>query len=148
MYRMAQAPLDLTSPSQTCLKPDFLVSVMWYLKVTTQALYHSTPCKTTRGLNPEYCLIWSTLSWRGAEFATPNMPLWHKDYFNPIIFKKQQGTSLVVQWLRLYTSKAGGTGLIPGWGTKIPYAMWHGQKIKRNSRRRRSSENQVEADLL
>ena len=32
------------------------------------------------------------------------------------------GTSLVVQWLRLCASNAGGTGLIPGWGTKIPHA--------------------------
>ena len=28
------------------------------------------------------------------------------------------GTSLVVQWLRLYASSGGGTGLIPGWGAK------------------------------
>ena len=32
------------------------------------------------------------------------------------------GTSLVVQWLRLCTSNAGDTALIPGWGTKIPHA--------------------------
>ena len=31
-------------------------------------------------------------------------------------------TSLVVQWLRLCTSTAGGMGSIPGWGTKIPQA--------------------------
>ena len=30
------------------------------------------------------------------------------------------GTSLVVQWLRLCPSNAGGMGLIPGWGTRIP----------------------------
>ena len=39
------------------------------------------------------------------------------------------GTSLVVQWLRFHSSTAGGTGLIPGPGTKIPHATWHGQKI-------------------
>ena len=32
------------------------------------------------------------------------------------------GTSAVVQWLRLRASTAGGTGLILGWGTKIPHA--------------------------
>ena len=32
-------------------------------------------------------------------------------------------TPLVVQWLRLYTSKVEGVGLILGWGTKIPHAM-------------------------
>ena len=36
------------------------------------------------------------------------------------------GTSLPVQWLRLCTV-AGGTGSIPGRGTKIPQAPWHGQ---------------------
>ena len=34
------------------------------------------------------------------------------------------GNSLVVQWLELHASIAGGTGLIPGWGTKIPQAVW------------------------
>ena len=28
--------------------------------------------------------------------------------------------SLAVQWSGLHASTAGGTGLIPGWGTKIP----------------------------
>ena len=45
--------------------------------------------------------------------------------------KHLPGTSLVVQWLRLCTSTAWGTGSIPGQGTKIPRAMWHGQKKKK-----------------
>ena len=39
-----------------------------------------------------------------------------------VIENTQMGTSLVVQWLRFHASIAGGTGLIPGWGTKITYA--------------------------
>ena len=39
-----------------------------------------------------------------------------------------RGNSLVVQWLGLHTSNAGVTGLIPGWGTKIPPAAQRGQK--------------------
>ena len=39
-----------------------------------------------------------------------------------------QGTSLAVQWLRLHPSTAGGTGSIPGWGTKIPQASQRDQK--------------------
>ena len=35
-------------------------------------------------------------------------------------------TCLVVQWLRLCTSNAGGMGLIPGQGTKVPHASWLG----------------------
>ena len=31
---------------------------------------------------------------------------------------------MAVQWLQLCTSTAGGAGLIPGWGTKIPHAVW------------------------
>ena len=40
--------------------------------------------------------------------------------FHPI--KIAPGISLAVQWLRLCAPNAGGTGLIPGWGTKIPHA--------------------------
>ena len=39
-----------------------------------------------------------------------------------------RGTSLVVQWLGLCASTAGGTGLIPGWGTRTPNASWSGKK--------------------
>ena len=40
------------------------------------------------------------------------------------------GSSPVVQWLGLYASTEGGTGLIPGPGTKISqaYAVWDSQK--------------------
>ena len=34
-----------------------------------------------------------------------------------------EGTCLVVQWLRLCTSTAGGMGSIPGQGTKIPHTQ-------------------------
>ena len=37
-------------------------------------------------------------------------------------------TSLVVRWLRLCASNAGGTGLIPDWGTKTPRAAWPKEK--------------------
>ena len=36
---------------------------------------------------------------------------------------KDDGTSLVVQWLRLRVSNAGGTGLMPSQGTNIPQAL-------------------------
>ena len=41
------------------------------------------------------------------------------------------GTSLVGQGLRPRVSNAEGMGLIPGQGTKIPNAMWYGQKKKK-----------------
>ena len=37
-------------------------------------------------------------------------------------------TTAVVQRLALPAFKTGGTGSIPGQGTKILHAMWHGQK--------------------
>lgn len=37
---------------------------------------------------------------------------------------------LAVQWLRLRAATARGTGSVPVQGTKIPHAMWRGQKIK------------------
>ena len=40
------------------------------------------------------------------------------------------GNSLVVQWLGLRASTAGGMSSIPGQGTKIPQAKRHGQKEK------------------
>ena len=40
------------------------------------------------------------------------------------------GASLVVQWLRLCASKAGGMGSIPGGGTKIPHDAQHDQRKK------------------
>ena len=45
--------------------------------------------------------------------------------------KALNGTSLAIQWLRLCASTAGGTGLIPGQGTKIPYATQYGKKKKK-----------------
>ena len=46
-------------------------------------------------------------------------------------------TSLPVQWLRLYTSIAVDTGLIPGQGSKILYALRQGQKKKKITSRLR-----------
>ena len=46
------------------------------------------------------------------------------------MMKLRSGTSLMVQWLRLHASKAGDVGSVPGWGTKILHASWHGQKRK------------------
>ena len=42
------------------------------------------------------------------------------------------GTSPAVRWLRLCASTAGGAGLIPGRGTKIPLAKRHSQKVQKN----------------
>ena len=43
-----------------------------------------------------------------------------------------RGNSLAVQWLRLCACTAGGMGLIPGRGTKIPHATGRSQKFFKN----------------
>ena len=44
---------------------------------------------------------------------------------------KMTGTSPVAQQVRLYSSSVEGEGLIPGWGTKIPHAVWCSQKVNK-----------------
>ena len=47
----------------------------------------------------------------------------------PILFWKMLlKNSLEVQWFGLCVSMAEGMGSIPGWGTKIPHAMWCAKK--------------------
>ena len=49
---------------------------------------------------------------------------------------------MAVQWLGLHASTAGGTGSIPGQGTKIPHALWHDQKQNRKGKKaNKISEN-------
>ena len=50
----------------------------------------------------------------------------------PTAEASNSGTSLVVQKLRLCPSSARGVGSTPGWGTEIPRAVCHGQKMKIN----------------
>ena len=59
----------------------------------------------------------------------------NKQMWNPLVRIKTltAGISLVVQWLRLCTSTAGGTGSIPGWTAKIPHAMGYVQEKKKRN---------------
>ena len=50
-------------------------------------------------------------------------------------------TSLVVKWLRLIPSTAGGSGSIPGQGTKISHMAWH--KQNKQNREVQGSDNQT-----
>ena len=45
------------------------------------------------------------------------------------------GLNLAAQWLTLCASNAGGVGLIPGQGTKIPQAMQLSKKKKKKAQR-------------
>ena len=58
--------------------------------------------------------------WSGLPFPSPG------DLRDPQ--KELEGTSLVVQRLRLHACNAGGTGSIPGREAKIPHATRCGQK--------------------
>ena len=51
------------------------------------------------------------------------------------------GNSLAVQWLGLHALTAEGPGSIPGRGTKIPQAVWHGQKKQKNNNNKKKTQN-------
>ena len=60
----------------------------------------------------------------------------------------KQGTSLMVQWLGLHVSNAGGAGSIPGHqGTKIPHALWCGQKIKINKTKQQQQQQKCSVSI-
>ena len=58
---------------------------------------------------------------------------------------KMTGTSLEFQWLRLRASNAGGAGLMPGWGAKIPHPtccmVWPKKKKREREKNKMTSEN-------
>lgn len=62
--------------------------------------------------------------------------------------KVRLGAFLVVQWLRLLASTAGGTGSIPGLGTKILHVLRHVQKKKLQKRDGPASVNMHAAQLI
>ena len=45
----------------------------------------------------------------------------------------------MVLWLRFHASNAGGKDSIPGQGTKIPQAVWHGQKKKQKLKKKKKN---------
>ena len=59
--------------------------------------------------------------------------------YNKKIYEKEcMRTFLVLQWLRLCASNAGGTDSIPGQGTRLPHTMCHG--LQRKKKRERETE--------
>ena len=54
--------------------------------------------------------------------------------------KRLSRNSLVVQWLGLCASTAGGTGSLPGWGTKILHAAQCGENKKQANKKARKEK--------
>ena len=52
-------------------------------------------------------------------------------------------TSLVIQWLGLCASRAGGVGSVPGQITRIPYAAWHSQEKRKEKEKKTISDHQI-----
>ena len=48
--------------------------------------------------------------------------------------------SLVVKTSCASTARS----IVPGQGTKILHAMWHGQKVKKNSKKKTNNKNQLD----
>ena len=51
--------------------------------------------------------------------------------------KQIPGLPLLAYWLKLCAANAGGTGSIPGQGTKIPHALQCSQKIEKKKERKK-----------
>ena len=49
----------------------------------------------------------------------------------------------MVQWLALGALTARGLGSIPGWGSKIPQATYHGQKTKMKTNKQKDPNSEV-----
>ena len=60
------------------------------------------------------------------------------------VWKEGQGDSLAVHYLGLKVLTAKGKGSIPGRGSKIPQAGWHGQKKKRTKRPQKEGKESVQ----
>ena len=75
----------------------------------------------------------------GFNISVPDRASTLKDAGRGKHIKSMLGSSLVVQWLGLPVSNAGGTGLIPGGGTEILHAAWHGKKKKRKDKTKQSA---------
>ena len=81
------------------------------------------------------CLVLTCQMWPWASYLTALcLSNYHQ---NPVqrVFgrsdkKLHSGTSLAVQWLRLWALTAGGMASISGQGIKILHAAWYSQKIK------------------
>ena len=79
--------------------------------------------------------------WKGTGLLRlPRNSLWH---LMSLSRKGEAPTSLPVQWLGLCASTAGGTGSIPGVGTKILHAAWSIQKQNKNKKGRKASASQI-----
>lgn len=85
---------------------------------TSQASRWVTSANTCQVNNPLRPLTHS-LGWASALLLNPKTAFSHSRSFPWLWFKETQGSSLVLHWLRLGASAAGGNGSIPGWGTKI-----------------------------
>ena len=73
--------------------------------------------------------------------TTPRAPhIWYPYVAGPLSCEKADlrgindtvGTSLVVQWLKLYSSIAVSAASLPAQGTKIPHATWYNPHTQKN----------------
>ena len=118
----------------------FLSGLLWLLAENKLKWVRAEAGRTFRRLwcrNPDGRWWWLEPGWLQRmlvelwiyfEGRTENC-LWSKE--------TKRGTFLAVQWLRLCTSTAGVTGLIPGQGTKIPHAVQCSWKKKKEKERKR-----------
>ena len=129
----SQTPLPASIEASTQSCPAMLSASP---ELLTSALYveclHCSPLNKPIQFSAELSSLKGLVSWVQSQC----LATWVASRGNPrqhiildrLFLRNNSGTSLVVQWLELCTSTAGGTGLMPGWGTEIPHATWCSRK--------------------
>ena len=110
-WKPPQVHLEPPPPARCVPKPLRVLPTSRATRWVTSA----TTCQVT---NP-FRLLTHSLGWASALLLNPKTAFSHSRSFPWLWFKETQGSSLMLHWLRLSASTAGGNGSIPGWGTKI-----------------------------
>ena len=112
-------PASEISSAGDALVPDS--QMVWSLTALGFLLKHLLP---SHPLQEKYCVCVCVCVFLCSDLLVPVI------YY--CVTNDPTQTFLMVPCLGLCASTAGGTGLIPGGGSKSLCAMWYGQKIKEN----------------
>ena len=107
----------------------------------------SNSCPIESAMPPNHLILCHPLLLLPSIFPSirifPNESALHiRDSPNPmthVLIRGKYRNSPVVQCLGFHASVAGSTDLTPGWGTKIPHAVWCGHKMKKRKQTHRQT---------
>ena len=101
----------------------------WALNTGSVVVAHGLSCSAACGIFLDQELNSCLLHWQADSLPLSQVSGYQGSlvlYFQSFeeLSECFSGTSLVVQWLRLRAPNAGGTGSIPGWGTRSHTLQW------------------------